>query len=81
MAGLKTAHQSQDLDAIDKEMEVLNTAWQAASQDMYKDTQEGDAANAGGDPGANADGPEGADDAGKSEDVTDVEFEEVDETK
>ena len=78
LAGLKTAHQSQDLDAIDKEMEVLNTAWQAASQDMYADTQ-GDAANAG-DPGANAGGQEAGAEDGK-EDVTDVEFEEVDDAK
>ncbi len=79
LAGLKTAHQSQDLDAIDKEMEVLNTAWQAASQDMYQATQ-GDAANAG-DPGADAGGSDAGTEDGKAEDVTDVEFEEVDDAK
>ncbi len=32
---LKSAHKAQDLDAIDKAMEAMNTAFHAASQDMY----------------------------------------------
>ena len=32
---LKTAHKEQNLEAIDKAMEALNTAFHAASQDMY----------------------------------------------
>ena len=35
LAELKTAHASKDLALIDSSMEKLNTAFQAASQDMY----------------------------------------------
>ncbi|MDO4191310.1 MAG: molecular chaperone DnaK [Bacteroidales bacterium] len=42
---LKSAHKAQDLDAIDKAMEAMNTAFHAASQDMYN------AANAAGNAG------------------------------
>ena len=45
-------------------MEKINTAWTAASEEMYKDTQEGDSAEAGAEQAA-------------TDDVTDVEFEEV----
>ncbi|WP_373513058.1 molecular chaperone DnaK [Persicitalea sp.] len=65
---LRTAHQSQDVAAIDTAMEGLNTAWQAASQEMY-------AAGPEGDPTAGA--PNGAAPEGTEEDVTDVNFEEV----
>ena len=72
---LKKAHQAQDLDGIDTAMNNLNQAWQNASQEMYQATQQQEAAGA-------ADGQEGAD-AGTAgdtsgEDVSDVEFEEVD---
>lgn len=71
---LKEAHKMQDIPAIDAAMEKMNTAWQAASQDIYAASQEaggGDPNAAGGDAGAGADGKDG-------EEVTDVEFEEVD---
>jgi len=67
---LKTAHASKDIATIDTAMEKLNTAFQAASQDMYNASQpEGGA-------------PEGAPDSGAAkqktdEEVTDVDFEEV----
>ncbi|MBT8219919.1 MAG: Hsp70 family protein, partial [Bacteroidia bacterium] len=73
-AKLKEAHKSQDIDAIDSAMETLNTAWQAASQEMYQATQEGAQAN-GGDASAEADQ---SDSGTNEEEVTDVEFEEVD---
>ena len=82
LAALKEAHKSGDLGKIESTSQTLSDAWQAASQDMYAATQ-GDAA-AGGDPGA---GPEAGGDAGTgngsdtTEDVTDVEFEEVDDKK
>jgi len=38
---LKDAHKVKDLTAIDTAMAALNTAWQAASQDMYNATQQG----------------------------------------
>ncbi len=51
----------------------MNTAWTAASEDMYKATQDG--AGAGQNGGAGA-GPQGSDE-GAGENVTDAEFEEV----
>lgn len=70
---LKAAHKSQDIPAIDAAMEKLNNVWQAASQDMYKNTQEG----AGQTPPPDGDG--GQQEAkGGDDEVTDVDFEEVD---
>ena len=40
LEGLKNAHESKDLAAIDSAMETINTAWTAASEEMYKATQE-----------------------------------------
>ncbi|MDA9345099.1 molecular chaperone DnaK [Flavobacteriales bacterium] len=62
---LKSAHESKDLEAIDSSMETINTAWTAASEEMYKSSEEG------------ADSAEGEATENTSEDVTDVEFEEV----
>ncbi len=70
---LKEAHKAQDLAGIDNAMATLNAAWTAASEDMYKSTQEGGAQP----------GPDGGDhahtaDANASADnVTDVPYEEV----
>lgn len=70
---LREAHKAQDIDAIDAAMAKLNEAWQAASQDMYQASQEGDA---GANPNeATADAT--TEDAKAADDVTDVEFEEV----
>lgn len=68
---LKEAHKAQDLPAIDTAMAALNAAWTAASEDMYKD------AGAGGQqPGAEQ--PHTADaNAGSTDNVTDVPYEEV----
>ncbi len=71
---LKEAHKNQDLAAVDTAMAEMNTAWTAASEDIYK------AQAAAGNPGADAAGagPAGADNAQNgSETVTDAEFEEV----
>ena len=70
---LKTAHKEQNLEAIDKAMEALNTAFHAASQDMYN------AANAQGGAQSGADfnsGAQGGNQQG-GDNVTDVDFEEV----
>ena len=72
---LKEAHQSQDLAAIDAALETINKAWEGASQEMYAAAQEGQGADGGAQPGAEAT-PEGGDD-----DVADVEYEEVDDSK
>ena len=71
---LKEAHKNQDLAAVDTAMAEMNTAWTAASEDIYK------AQAAAGNPGADAAGagPAGADNAQNgTETVTDAEFEEV----
>jgi len=71
---LKEAHKNQDLAAVDTAMAEMNTAWTAASEDIYK--AQAAAGNAGAD--ASGAGPAGADNAQKgSETVTDAEFEEV----
>ncbi len=70
---LKEAHKSQDIAAIDSAMEKMNTAWQAASQDLYAAQQE--AGGEAGEAGANDD--TASTDDNVKDDVTDVEFEEV----
>ena len=72
LKNLKEAHQAQDLDKIDTAMEAMNTAWQAASQDIYQAQQEAQ----GGEGTAQGEDQNGASDSGDN--VTDVEFEEVD---
>ncbi|KGN97965.1 molecular chaperone DnaK [Porphyromonas gingivicanis] len=68
---LKEAHKSEDIAAIDKAMEELNTAFHAASEEMYKNTGAGPEAGAAGpNPGANTS-------ANKGEDISDADFEEV----
>lgn len=67
---LKEAHKAQDFAGIDAHMATLNTAWTAASEDMYKATQ-GE-----GQPGAGA-APEAEQTTRPTEDVTDVPYEEV----
>ena len=76
LSALKEAHKSQDFDKIDSALNDLNAKWQAASQDMYKDAQQ-----AGGQPGAQAEGQAEQEQSGGSsgdDEVTDVDFEEVD---
>ena len=70
---LKEAHKTQDVAQIDPAYEALNSAWTAASEDMYKQTQEGA-------PGADQQhqGAEQQQGSGAAEEnVTDAEFEEV----
>ncbi len=66
LAELKVAHASQDLASIDAGLEKLNTAWTAASQEMY-------AAGNTGDAGQNPTEPTDSNDSG----AEDVAFEEV----
>jgi molecular chaperone DnaK len=70
---LKEAHKTQDVSAIDTSMAELNTAWTAASEEMYKASQEAGAA-----PGAEPTQGEPHQEGANSDDnVTDAEFEEV----
>ena len=71
---LKKVHGEQNLEGIDAAMEKINEAWKNASEEMYKAQQE--AGGAAGAEGAAGAGQEGA--SGNADDVTDVEFEEVD---
>lgn len=71
---LRDAHKTEDMDKIESATAALNAAWSAASADMYQGGQDGAPTAEGGAEG-------GAGDAGAGdgkEDVTDVEFEEVD---
>ena len=74
---LKEAHKSADLAAIDTALEEINAAWQGASQEMYQATQGAEGAQPGPDAGAAGGDPQ----AGADSDVSDVEFEEVDDKK
>ena len=72
LAALKTAYEAKDIEKINYASEKLNTVFQAASEEMYK--QEGGNAEGGADQGAGEE--KSADD-----EVTDVDFEEVEEEK
>ncbi len=71
LSKLKDAHKAQDLAAIDAATAEMNAAWTAASEEIYKAQQ-----------GGQAGGPQGPDAGGSQqnsggENVTDAEFEEV----
>ncbi len=72
---LKKAHESRELSQIDPALEALNAAWQAASQDIYQAQQEAGQQAEGGDTASSSNGES------KDDDVTDVEFEEMDSNK
>lgn len=77
---LKSAHQSQNVQAIDAATEKLNAAWQAASQDIYSQAgaQQGAQQAQYQQPNdAQQSEPHESQSTGNKDDVTDVEFEEV----
>ncbi|MCA6497839.1 MAG: molecular chaperone DnaK [Chitinophagaceae bacterium] len=69
---LKEAHKNQDIAAVDAAMAEMNTAWTAASEDIYKAQQ---AAGETAQPGADNAGANTSQAGGET--VTDAEFEEV----
>jgi molecular chaperone DnaK len=69
LAELKTAHQNRDISAIDSSMSKLNEVFQAASQEMYAAQQQ-----------ASAEGEQSSS-GSSTEEVTDVDFEEVKDDK
>ncbi len=76
LEALKEAHKNRNLEAIDEALKVMNTAWEAASEDLYKATQ-----NAGANP--TADGA-GAPTEGQPQEegaVQDISYEEVKDKK
>jgi len=70
LAEVKSAHAAKDIAAIDASMEKLNTAWNAASQEIYAAMNEGQQGGADAQPGTDQ-----AQD--KNDGVEDVDFEEV----
>ncbi|WP_053991299.1 molecular chaperone DnaK [Mangrovimonas sp. TPBH4] len=69
---LKKAYETKDIAVIDPALEKINEAWKVASEEMYKAQAEAQQNGAGAQPEGNAGG-----DAGESNDVEDVDFEEV----
>ena len=70
LAKLKEAHKNQDIPAIDAAMAEMNTAWTAASEEIYKAQQ---AAS----PEAGAAGAEAGGAQPQNDNVEDAQFEEV----
>ena len=70
LSKLKKAHSEKNIEEIDKQIEILNQMWQKASQDMHQN---------------NANTSKSKSDSkskkNKDENVTDVDFEEVDDDK
>ncbi|MCF8228865.1 MAG: molecular chaperone DnaK [Bacteroidales bacterium] len=77
---LKDAHAKKDLDAIDAATAKLNQNWQQASEEMYKATQgQGQpGADAGQQAGGESQQPKDEKKGSNDDEVTDVDFEEVD---
>jgi molecular chaperone DnaK len=69
---LKVAHTAQDIEACKAGIEKLNTAFQAASEEMYADKE-----GAEGTSGSEGGSSEGGSSEGGDQEVTDVDFEEV----
>jgi molecular chaperone DnaK len=75
---LRDAHKSQDLAAIDAAIEGMNKAWEGAAQEMY--AQSG-GAQPGPDGGQHSGGSASGGSTAGNPDVSDVEYEEVDDNK
>jgi len=71
---LKDAHKAQDIPAIDTALAEMNTAWTAASEEIYK-AQAAGAQQPG--PDAGGGGQQSADPGAKGDHVEDAQFEEV----
>jgi molecular chaperone DnaK len=70
---LKTAHKNQDEAGIDAAMNELNAAWQAASTEMYQGGAQAEGGPTAGAGSANSNDP--------NSNVSDVEYEEVNDSK
>ena len=68
---LKKAHESKNLEDIDKSLETINEAWKNASEEMYKAQAEAGNAN------KDRDNPQPDKESKGGDDVQDVDFEEV----
>ncbi len=74
LADLKKEFEAKNTANLEPAMERLNNVFQAASQEMYNAANAGGSADQGAQQGGNASG-------GSNDEVTDVDFEEVDEKK
>ena len=70
---MKKAHETKDLEAIDKALETINETWKNASEEMYKAQAEA----AGADQAAQSQTTDAKPDSTGGDDVQDVDFEEV----
>ena len=71
---LKEAHKTQDIAQVEKALEAMNTAWTAASEEIYKAQAEGAAATEGAASGSDA---PNSGNASSNDTVEDAQFEEV----
>ena len=71
---LKEAHKTQDIAQVEKALEAMNTAWTAASEEIYKAQSEGAAATEGAASGSDA---PNSGNASSNDTVEDAQFEEV----
>ncbi len=76
---LKEAHKNKDIPAIDTSMNELNAAWQAASEEIYKAQQQQQAGQQPEQPESDQTGD--SEKSSKDDEVTDVDFEELDDDK
>ena len=72
---LKKEYEAKNVENLEPAMEKLNTVFQAASQEMYS------AANGGGSEGGEGQGATSSDESNPQDEVTDVDFEEVNDKK
>jgi molecular chaperone DnaK len=75
LAELKKEYEAKNVENLEPAMEKLNTVFQAASQEMYS------AANGGGSEGGEDQGATSSDESNPQDEVTDVDFEEVNDKK
>ena len=73
---LKSIHKEEKIDEIDGAIEALNKSWEAASQEMYKATQEQQ-----GTPDQKTPAGNKSKGKNKNDDISDVDFEEIKEEK
>lgn len=76
LKNLKEAHQKQDMPAVESGTEALNQAWAAASEHISNAQQQQQQQ-----PGADANAGGGEQGASTDDEVTDVDYEEVDDAK
>jgi len=81
LSELKDAHKERNVAKIDSALASLNTAWQAASEEMYKATQGAPAGGPANGSSTGGDSHTGQKSGAGEQEATDVDFEEVKEDK